>query len=61
MNGGTAILSDLRHTTEYAGVLRDQGISEVRHVPKHFSSLLATVMTFGALRPGAVIAQKART
>ena len=40
--GGRLVLADIRHAAEYAAVLRDAGIAEVRLSGPHFTFLVPT-------------------
>lgn len=51
--GGQVLLVDIRHLTEYAAVLRAQGLVVTVEGSLVVRALLA-VLTFGALRPGVV-------
>ena len=57
--GGRVLIVDVRHTTHYARTLRDAGLSDARNVQSVLSYLL-TVITFGSIRWGYVIASKPR-
>jgi ubiquinone/menaquinone biosynthesis C-methylase UbiE len=55
--GGRVLIVDIRHTGEYADVLRGQGVPDAR-ATRSALSYLATVLTFGALRAGVVMGRK---
>ena len=55
--GGTALLADIRHLDEYAAVLQGKGLA-VRVEGSAIGRLLLTLLTFGALRPGVLRAQR---
>jgi ubiquinone/menaquinone biosynthesis C-methylase UbiE len=55
--GGRVLIVDIRHTTQYASALRDAGLPDARY-HKGALSYVLTVITFGSLRPGLVIAQR---
>jgi arsenite methyltransferase len=55
--GGRVLIVDIRHTGEYADVLRGQGVPDAR-AARSVLSRLATVFTFGALRTGVVTGRK---
>ncbi len=56
--GGTVLLADIRHLEEYAGVLRERGLTARVEGSRAVRGMLA-VITFGALRPGVVRAWRA--
>lgn len=51
--GGTLLLADIRHLAEYAAVLRQRGLAAVVEGSPIVRTFLG-IVTFGALRPGAV-------
>jgi ubiquinone/menaquinone biosynthesis C-methylase UbiE len=55
--GGRLVLSDIRHTRQYAAVLGSCGMGELRHRAARLA-LLAFLLTFGSVRPAIVTAQK---
>jgi ubiquinone/menaquinone biosynthesis C-methylase UbiE len=56
--GGVAIIKDIRHLGQYEAAFRAAGCSEVRQVHSRLLALLATLITFGSLRPGVLVARK---
>jgi ubiquinone/menaquinone biosynthesis C-methylase UbiE len=56
--GATALLSDIRHHSEYAQAFRASGVAEVRTLDSVFAQLLCTLFTFGSLRPNTTLARK---
>jgi SAM-dependent methyltransferase len=56
--GGRVAIMDIRHTRQYAEVLRDSGVVDVRRRGGGVLGLLLTVVTWGALRPGEVAARQ---
>ena len=57
--GGQVLIADIRHLGEYAQVLRQSGCAEVRRISPVWKMLLATLITFGSVRPGTLLARKA--
>jgi ubiquinone/menaquinone biosynthesis C-methylase UbiE len=55
--GGRVLILDIRHTGEYADVLRGQGVPDARAM-RSALSYLATFFTFGSLRTGVVTGRK---
>jgi SAM-dependent methyltransferase len=56
--GATALLSDIRHHTEYARAFRASGVTEVRTLDSKLAGFLCTLATFGSLRPNTTLARK---
>lgn len=56
--GGTALVKDIRHIGQYAAAFRASGCPDVRRVDSRAASLLATLVTFGSLRPGVLVVRK---
>jgi SAM-dependent methyltransferase len=56
--GGRVVIDDIRHLREYAAHFVKLGITEIRHEGSIVIAALLAVITFGALRPGALIAGK---
>jgi SAM-dependent methyltransferase len=56
--GGTVLLADIRHLSEYAAVLRERGLTAEVEGSVVGRALLALV-TFGALRPGVLRGRRA--
>src|ERR1044072_1176624 len=52
--GGRVLIVDVRHTSKYAAMLRDAGLTDARNVQGVVSYLL-TLITFGAVRWGYVV------
>jgi ubiquinone/menaquinone biosynthesis C-methylase UbiE len=57
--GGRVALLDIRHTKEYAKVLQECGLTEVRQVGSPVVAALLWVLTFGNLHPFTVLGRKA--
>jgi ubiquinone/menaquinone biosynthesis C-methylase UbiE len=57
--GGWVLIADIRHTREYAGILRQNGCGEVKQTGAGISAAVLKVLTFGSLQPGVVQGQKA--
>jgi hypothetical protein len=57
--GGRAVISDIRHMSEYESSFKANGCSDVRLVESKAASILVTVLTMGSLRPNTMVAQKA--
>jgi SAM-dependent methyltransferase len=55
--GGRVLIVDIRHTGEYADELRRRGLTDAR-VRRSPLSYLVTLVTFGSLRTGTVLAVK---
>ena len=55
--GGRVLIVDVRHTSKYAAILRDAGLTDARCVQGVFSYLL-TLITFGSVQWGYVIASR---
>ena len=55
--GGSVLIVDVRHTSEYAARLRDAGLTDARSVQGVFSQLL-TLITLGSVGWGYVIGSK---
>ena len=55
--GGRVLISDIRHLADYAGALREHGF-EARVEGSPVSRVLLGAITFGALRPGVLRAQR---
>jgi 2-polyprenyl-3-methyl-5-hydroxy-6-metoxy-1,4-benzoquinol methylase len=58
--GGRVVISDIRHTAEYAGILRQNGCAEVGQTGSALTAVVLAGLTFGSLRPGTVQGHKAR-
>jgi SAM-dependent methyltransferase len=56
--GGRVAIMDIRHTRQYADVLRDSGVADLRRRGGGVLGLLLTVVTLGAIRPGEVVARQ---
>jgi hypothetical protein len=59
--GGRLAILDIRHTAQYAAVLRQLGWPEVSRSGQGVLGLVALLLTFGSLRPGEVLARKPET
>jgi SAM-dependent methyltransferase len=55
--GGEVLIDDIRHSGEYAAALTAAGCT-VRRTDSRAASLLLTIITFGSLRPGTLVARK---
>ena len=58
--GGRVLIADVRHTAEYADVLRQSGCPDVETKGSTITAFVLKVLTFGSLQPGVVQGQKAR-
>jgi ubiquinone/menaquinone biosynthesis C-methylase UbiE len=58
--GGRLLIADIRHTAEYAEVLRQSGCADVEQKGSPIAALVLKVLTFGSLQPGVVQGQKAQ-
>jgi len=56
--GGRLLLRDIRHGREYVAVLTAAGLSDVRRADNRAASLLATLWTFGGVRPAILVGRK---
>ena len=56
--GGQALIEDIRHLQEYAAVFSENGCTDVRRVGSLVVSVLLMLITFGSLRPGALVVRK---
>ncbi|HEY8259475.1 MAG TPA: class I SAM-dependent methyltransferase [Gemmatimonadales bacterium] len=56
--GGFAIIDDIRHLAEYNEVFRQAGCTPVRRLDSPAASLAWSLLSFGALRPGAWLIQR---
>lgn len=56
--GGRALIEDIRHLQEYAKVFSENGCTDVRRVGSLALSLLLMLITFGSLRPSALVVRK---
>jgi SAM-dependent methyltransferase len=56
--GGHVVLVDIQHTADYARVLRDSGLSDVRRSPSGLVTWLVTALTWGGVRPYRVTGRK---
>ena len=57
--GGRALISDIRNLADYARAFARYGCPDNRRVGSWWAWIPATILTFGSLRPGTVIARKA--
>jgi hypothetical protein len=55
------LIADVRHTTEYAEILRQNGGGEVEQTGAGITAIVLKVLTFGSLQPGTVQGQKVVT
>ena len=53
------LLRDIRHGREYAAVLAAAGLSDLRRADNRALSFLATLWTFGGVRPAILTGRKA--
>ncbi|MBV9926609.1 MAG: class I SAM-dependent methyltransferase [Acidobacteria bacterium] len=56
--GGRALIEDIRHLREYETVFSENGCADVRRVGSLMVSVLLMLITFGSLRPGALVVRK---
>lgn len=56
--GGWLLIRDIKHGAEYATVLTDAGLTNVRRVDNRLLSAVATLWTFGGVRPAILVGQK---
>ena len=56
--GGACILADVRHEAQYAGVLRANGVTDLRRRDTSITSLLFVVVTLGNVRPFVLVGRK---
>src|SRR5262249_5659187 len=56
--GGHAVLADIRHLGEYVETLRAHGCGDARRVGAAWKTALTALITWGAVRPGTVLARK---
>jgi arsenite methyltransferase len=52
--GGRLLISDIRHTAEYAEVLRENGCAQVKRNGSGITGIVLKVLSFGNLDPGTV-------
>jgi ubiquinone/menaquinone biosynthesis C-methylase UbiE len=57
---GRLVIRDIKHGPEYAAVLKAAGLSDIRRADNRALSLLATLWTFGGVRPFVLVAEKPR-
>jgi ubiquinone/menaquinone biosynthesis C-methylase UbiE len=57
--GGWVLIADIRHTAEYADVLRQSGCAEVVQAGSAVTAFVLKALTFGSLQPGTVRGRKA--
>jgi SAM-dependent methyltransferase len=57
--GGRALIADIRHGTEYTATFAANGCPSVERLDSPAVSVLLSLVTFGALRPVTLLAQKA--
>ena len=56
--GGYLLLADIEHHDEYAGVLKDFGLKDVKIIDNGISTKLASAVSLGSYRPATVFARK---
>jgi SAM-dependent methyltransferase len=56
--GGHAVIDDIRHVGDYEAEFQARGVTETRRVEGRFIALLLAIVTWGNLRPGALVARK---
>jgi len=56
--GGAVLIVDIRHIRQYAAALRAGGCTNVRRASSDIGTIMLTIITLGAVRPGTLIAQK---
>ena len=56
--GGAVLIVDIRHIRQYAAALGAGGCSDVRRASSDFGTIVLTIITLGAVRPGTLIARK---
>ena len=56
--GGTALIDDIRHGSEYARVFAANGCSAVRRADSPLASFFLAFVTFGSLRPATLLVRK---
>lgn len=56
--GGRVLIRDIRHGAQYAEALAKHGCGEVRRLDAPGLSIIATMFTFGAVRPVTLLARK---
>lgn len=56
--GGACILADVRHEAQYAGVLRDGGVTDLQRRDTGISSLLFAFVSLGNVRPFVLVGRR---
>jgi ubiquinone/menaquinone biosynthesis C-methylase UbiE len=56
--GGRLLLRDIKHGHEYAAVLKASGLTDIRRADNRMLAVLATIWTFGGVRPFILVAEK---
>src|SRR5262249_57666655 len=56
--GGRVMIADLRHTDEYARVLRESGLEDVCRTAPWVQTVAVVLLTWGAVRPFRVTGRK---
>lgn len=56
--GGQALIEDIRHLQEYETIFSQNGCPDVRRVGSLMVSVLLMLVTFGSLRPAALVVRK---
>ena len=55
---GRVLIVDIRHIRQYAAALRAGGCTSVRRASSDIGTIVLTILTLGAVRPGTLIARK---
>jgi arsenite methyltransferase len=56
---GQVLIDDIRHIREYEAELRSRNLTDIRRLGNPFLEAFLTVLTWGSLRPGVLMARKA--
>jgi arsenite methyltransferase len=56
--GGQLLIDDIRHLGEYETELRGRGLTDFRRIGNRALAAFLTVLTWGSLRPGVLMARK---
>jgi ubiquinone/menaquinone biosynthesis C-methylase UbiE len=56
--GGQALIEDIRHLQEYVTIFSKSGCTDISRVGSLMVSVLLMLITFGSLRPGALVVRK---
>jgi ubiquinone/menaquinone biosynthesis C-methylase UbiE len=57
-SGGYILLADIEHHDEYAGVLKEFGLKDVKVIENGMPTRIAAAVSFGSYRPATVYARK---